>query len=499
MIFCRHDLVSGKHDLDSLKKFQNLDSSTGVTEAANARTICLIMDCEVIFDTNYFNLLKVAFCESDLALLYTDFEYESEVTSVGSRIRPPNWSPERFLSNDFLGPVFAFDFELLQNSAKVNMLTRTQLILSCVAEKLKVRLVDQVGYSVSSEKSNFVADSRNSEVTQFLTDHRPGAKVLPSIIPWTLISNSGLAPKKISIIIPTRGSKKNIFGPVLITECIKSLLDQDFGDSKVEVVVVFDTDVNLNYLSSLRDIYKPGLDLKFVEYSPPFNFSKKCNLGAESASGEVVIFLNDDTIWKSSNSLLEIAGSAMLEGVGAVGAKLFFENYRIQHAGHILREGFIDHAYFKDVDGFGPFGDLVVTHEVVGVTGACLAQRKSVWESIGKWDESFPASYNDVDFCFRIRESGMSILQVNQAKLIHFESLTRNPKVRPEEIEMILKRWDKKFVEDPYFRMAGHLPVISESTPKRYWLYAKRIYRYEGFGGVLGLFVNVFRKTLKIK
>ena len=499
MIFCKHDLASGKHDFNSLNKPQELDSSNGVTERANERIICLIMDCEVSFDSNFFKLLEESFRDSDLALLYSDFEYESEITSDRSRVRPPNWSPERFLSNDFLGPVFAVDFGLLHNGAKPEQLTRTKLILTCLAEKLKVKLVDQVGYVISPKNLNLATDSRNSEVTQFLAEHRPHAKVLSSSTPWMLISNAGLAPKNISIIIPTRGSKKSILGPVLITECVKSILDQNFGDSIVEVIVVFDTDVNLNYLSNLKRITKFSLELKFVEYAPPFNFSKKCNLGAESASGEVVVFLNDDTIWKSPNSLLEIAGSAMLEGVGAVGAKLFFENYRIQHAGHILREGFIDHAYFKDVDGFGPFGDLVVTHEVVGVTGACLAQRKSVWESIGKWDESFPASYNDVDYCFRIRELGMSILQVNQAKLIHFESLTRNPKVRPEEIEMILKRWDQSFVEDPFFRMAGHLPVIPESTVKRYWLYAKRIYRHEGLVGVLGLFVNVLLKALRIK
>ena len=84
---------------------------------------------------------------------------------------------------------------------------------------------------------------------------------------------------------------------------------------------------------------------------------------------------NDDTVWRTSDSLLELAGSAMIKHVGAVGAKLFFENGRLQHGGYILTRGFIGHAYFRDVEGFGPFGDLAITHEVVGVTGACLAQR----------------------------------------------------------------------------------------------------------------------------
>jgi GT2 family glycosyltransferase len=192
----------------------------------------------------------------------------------------------------------------------------------------------------------------------------------------------------------------------------------------------------------------------------------------------------------------------MIENVGAVGAKLLFENGRIQHAGYILREGFVGHAYIKDIDGFGPFGDLVSTHEVEGVTGACLAQRREIWESIGKWNEDFPASYNDVDYCFRITAAGFSILQVNQAKLKHFESVTRNPKVYPRERKMIEQLWGHKFAEEPYFRMAVTKPemrTVHGNMLIRYVTYARATYRRQGILGLWGLVVNVARKTLLAK
>jgi O-antigen biosynthesis protein len=506
MIFCKHDLATGKHDLKSLEKFQVGNSANQVSiktrDVTQDRTICLIMDCEVSFNSNYFDVLEEAFKDPNLAAVYTDFEYESGVNSATSRIRPPNWSPERFLSNDFLGPVFALDFALLDEHLKHGQRTRTQVLLSCISKGLKVRLIPQVGYTLSPENLNLHVESRNSEVTEFLASYRPGSEVAVSSTPWLKISNSGLAPKIISVVIPTRGTKKSIFSNELIVNCVKSLQQQNIGNSKVEVIVVFDSDSKLKYLKKLKKLESENFSISLVSYDPPFNFAKKCNLGAGSATGEVVLFLNDDTLWLDPNALLELAGSAMIENVGAVGAKLLFENGRIQHSGYILREGFVGHAYIKDIDGFGPFGDLVSTHEVVGVTGACLAQRKEIWESIGKWNEDFPASYNDVDYCFRITAAGLSILQVNQAKLKHFESVTRNPKVYPRERKMIEQLWGHKFNEEPFFRMAVTNPEIRNvhgNVLLRYVNYARATLRRQGLAGLFGLVVNVARKTLRVK
>jgi len=506
MIFCKHDLASGKHDLNSFEKFQVSEiaaQSDVLTQVGSqSRTICLVMDCEVSFSSNYFDLLEEAFRDSDLAVLYTDFEYESGLTSVRSRIRPPNWSPERFLSNDFLGPVFAVDMKLLNESLTIGKPTRTQLLLSCISGGLKLMLIEQVGYVVSPRSLNITADERTHEVTRFLTSHRPKSKVTSNKTPWLRISNSELAPNIISVIIPTRGTKKSILSKELIVNCVESLKRQNINNSSIEVIIVFDSDSKLKYLNKLKKLKSENLSISLVTYEPPFNFAKKCNLGAQSASGEVVLFLNDDTLFLDPDVLLEMSGTAMIKDVGAVGAKLLFENGRIQHAGYILREGFVGHAYIKDIDGFGPFGDLVSTHEVVGVTGACLAQRKEIWESVGKWNESFPASYNDVDYCFRITESGLSILQVNQAKLKHFESVTRNPKVYPREREMIEQLWGHKFKSEPFFRMAVTIPemrAIRGNTLVRYVNYARATFRRQGFLGLWGLLLNVGRKTIGSK
>ena len=502
MQFCLHDLLNGAHDFS---KFQTVNDSLLATRQVNAeiesgheQIICLIADCEVTFYPGYFADLVEVFGSKDVAAVYSDFKFESKVKLGDSHIRPPSWSPERLLSNEFMGPVIALDFAKFEVSSSAH--TRTSLMLECLTRNLKVRLLETVGYAVSTSDLNLQSVRRKPEIQGYLDKNRLGSEVSKDSTPWLEISNKRLAPDLISIVIPTRGAKKSRRSNELIVDCVTSLTAQSLGTSKIEVVIVYDTDCKKDYLEKVMKLETDSVSIKLVAYDPPFNFSAKCNLGAGNSSGEVILFLNDDTVWRTPDSLLELAGSAMIEDVGAVGAKLFFENGRLQHGGYILTRGFIGHAYFRDVDGFGPFGDLAITHEVVGVTGACLAQRKEVWETMGGWDVSFPGAYNDIDYCFRIREQGLSILQVNAARLYHYESITRNPTVKPEETKMINEKWRGSFGSEPYFRQAVTQPEVTYlrgAVIQDYSRYIQTTYRHHGFSGVVKIFSNGIKKVLK--
>ena len=123
-----------------------------------------------------------------------------------------------------------------------------------------------------------------------------------------------------------------------------------------------------------------------------------------------------------------------------------------------------------------------------------------MWESLGGWDVSFPGAYNDIDYCFRIREQGLSILQVNSARLYHFESITRNPTVRLEETKMIHAKWGQAFGSEPYFRQAVTLPEVKYlrgEVVQVYTRYIQTTYRHHGFKGVVKIFVNGIKKVLK--
>jgi GT2 family glycosyltransferase len=502
MRFCLHDINSGAHNfkvLESLSGPVVSSSQTNVkSDTSEEKVVCILAQCEVDFYPNYFIELTKAFSNQNLAVAYSDFEYKSDFKLADSHIRLPHWSPERYLSNDYLGPIVVMDFDRFSSNAISNSFNRTNLMLECIAKNLDVQLIESVGYQVEALQLDLKQISRKPEIQDFLNKNRSRSEVVSDATPWLQVSNKGLAPNVISVVIPTRGTKKSRRSNEMIVDCVQSLTQQNIGASKVEVVVVYDSDRRTGYLDKLSQLQSENVSIKLVPYEPPFNFSAKCNLGAENSSGDVILFLNDDTLWRSSDSLLELAGSAMIENVGAVGAKLYFENDRLQHAGYFLTHGFVGHAYFRDLDGFGPFGDLTATHEVIGVTGACLAQRRSVWENLGGWDVSFPGAYNDIDYCFRIREQGFSILQVNSARLYHYESITRNPTVRLEETRLIHEKWGKAFGSEPYFRQAVLHPEVKYlrgEVIQAYTRYVETTYRHYGLVGVLRLFTNKINKV----
>ena len=157
MQFCLHDLLNGAHDFS---KFQTVNESLLATRQVNAeiesgheQIICLIADCEVTFYPGYFADLVEVFGSKDVAVAYSDFEFKSEFKLGDSHIRPPSWSPERFLSNDFMGPVIALDF--VKFAILAGSHTRTSLMLECLTRNLEVKLLETVGYSVSLLNLNF--------------------------------------------------------------------------------------------------------------------------------------------------------------------------------------------------------------------------------------------------------------------------------------------------------------------------------------------------------
>ena len=179
----------------------------------------------------------------------------------------------------------------------------------------------------------------------------------------------------------------------------------------------------------------------------------------------------------TKNAIAKLSNLALQSDVGAVGAKLYFSNGSIQHGGIVVIGDNVGHAYFKENSPEAPYGDLKVIHEVSGVTGACLAQRKSVWQELGGWDENFENSYNDVEYCFRLRDAGYSILQHNQVELFHFESLTRDPSFSQETKNALARKWAKYLKDDPFFPEF----VAGQKHKRVVRLTLKRILRKVGF------------------
>ena len=233
---------------------------------------------------------------------------------------------------------------------------------------------------------------------------------------------------KISIIIPSKNHQH------ILSACIASIIDKT-RYSNYEIIVVdngSDDPETLDYLKELAQL--EGISIIYGDF--PFNFSRLVNLGAKAAVGDILVLLNDDTEVISEDWLSEMAAIAMLNETGAVGAKLFYPDGTIQHAGAILGIGKgASHIMLNfPTDAAGYFGWLKLTRNCSVVTAACLAIRKELYQTLGGFDEEhFTVGFNDVDFCIRLNQRGFRNAWVPKALLTHHESKSRGSDIGGNE------------------------------------------------------------------
>jgi GT2 family glycosyltransferase len=226
----------------------------------------------------------------------------------------------------------------------------------------------------------------------------------------------------------------------------------------IEFVVVADAGTPESVLAELQHV--AGERLRVVRYERPFNFSEKCNIGAAHARGELLLFLNDDVEVISPDWLETLIGFAQDPGVGAVGCELLFEDGRLQHAGHVYLGGNPAHLMFGRLPGaLSNRMALALDREVAGVTAAAMMVRAEVFDEVGGFCTSLPNNYNDVDLSMKIRSAGYRIVVTPNAKLYHFESVTRDAAVSESELATLRSRWWCELNNDPYYS-PNHAPGL---------------------------------------
>ena len=251
----------------------------------------------------------------------------------------------------------------------------------------------------------------------------------------------------VSVVVPSIASTGVVFGAerCFVVEAVRGVLDT--AGVAVEVIVVAGREMSAQRRAEVAAL-SPAV--RIVDYDAPFNFSESVNLGAAHASGDHLLLLNDDTQPVSPDWLVRLLDAASARGVGAVGARLLFEDGTLQHAGHTYRTS-LDHVGFGlPGDAPGRRGILRRRRAVAGVTAACMLVPFRVYDAVGGLCPELPGNYNDVDLCMKIRAAGWSVVYEPAAVLYHFESRSRVATIRPDEIELIQSRWLSHLVDDPF-------------------------------------------------
>jgi GT2 family glycosyltransferase len=249
----------------------------------------------------------------------------------------------------------------------------------------------------------------------------------------------------VSIIIPFRDE------PAMLATCARTLR-VDPGYDNFELVLV-DNDSALPETSALLAELSAEPRVRVLHAPGPFNWAAINNAAARACSGEILLFLNNDIEARTPGWLDAMVGHVQRREVGAVGARLLYADGTIQHAGVVVGLGGIAGHVLRGLPGDRPgYNSLAIsTRDCSVVTGAAMMVRRELFLEFGGFDETLAVAFNDVDFCFKLRDHGYLIVFTPLAELIHHESKSRGHTDDFAENELMLLRWGSAMAAgDPY-------------------------------------------------
>lgn len=261
----------------------------------------------------------------------------------------------------------------------------------------------------------------------------------------------------VSVIVPTRDRAE------LVAQCAEGVLAKT-AYAPLELLIVDNGSIE-PATHALFERLKGDRRVRVLDAAGPFNFSALNNLAAAQAKGEVLVLLNNDISMIGPDWLDEMVVQAVRPNVGAVGAKLYYPDGTLQHAGVVLGVGDVPqrvagHLYAgAGANHPGYQGHLALARNVSAVTAACLTIRKCVYDEVGGMDaEALAVAFNDVDLCLKVRGAGYDIVWTPHAELFHHESASRGSDLAPEtaarfqrEVQAMRDRWGPVLDADPFY------------------------------------------------
>ena len=257
------------------------------------------------------------------------------------------------------------------------------------------------------------------------------------------------ASTKTSVIIPTRDRVD------FLATCVHGLLESHTAEN-IEVIIVDNDSRQPETKRWLTTIQGRDPRVSVIRSAEPFNWSRLNNLGATKASGDVLVFLNNDVEFLPHSTLTPVIQAAMRQNVGAVGALLLYPDNRVQHAGIVIGMGaFADHLFsgvpYRETD-WHCFPSPALPRNVLACTGACLAISSTKFQEIGGFDERLKIC-GDIAVCVKLHEAGYTNLYEPGTQLIHHEFGTREIADLPQREMETCREYIAPYVEqgDPFF------------------------------------------------
>jgi GT2 family glycosyltransferase/glycosyltransferase involved in cell wall biosynthesis len=450
---------------DSRVKLVLLDRNLGISGNSNAALakaegefVVLLDHDDVLAPSALYEVVSRFSAERDIDLVYSDHDYIDEASNRFAPLFKPDWSPEILLSANYITHLTVIRRGLFDQlggfDSRVDSAQDWDLFLRVVRKTQRIAHIPKLLYHWRTHSSSTALNKVDAKVTQAqLESIQRHLDALAWPASAEIASNGcihvhwrAIRKARISIVIP---SKDKV---ALLSRCIETVLKTS-GDWDLEILIVDNGSAEPATTEYYRTL-EGDPRIRVLEFDEPFNYSAMNNLGAAHASGDYLLFLNNDTEAIDPEWLRELIGWVQVKEIGAVGAKLLRPNRAIQHAGVIVGlGGFAGHP-FADVseNTFGLFGSTEWYRNYLAVTGACVAMRREVFEQVGGFDESFISCGSDVEICLRLRMAGYRVVYNPFARLVHHECATRKGSVPDQDFFTSLRHYGE-FLEqgDPYW------------------------------------------------
>lgn len=461
-------------------------ATNSALEIATGEFVALLDNDDELAPIAFYEVVKALNENPELDLIYSD---EDKIDMQGNRFDPafkPDWSPDLLLGTNYISHLgvyrrsimneiggFRPGFEGSQDYDLVLRFTEktTAQRIHHISKVLYYWRILPTSTAADQSTKGYAFEAGLKAVQEALvrrgikgTAHHAAGNGLYDV------EYEVLSTDLVSIIIPTRDGYDDML------RCLNSIVAKT-SYPNYEIIVA-DNGSTDERMEKLYAKFKGQLGERFRVESIdiPFNYSRINNLAAQKAKGKYLLFLNNDTEVITPDWITKMVSFAQFERIGMVGAKLYYPNQTIQHAGVIVglggAAGHCHHTYPKG--DFGYFGKLEINVNYLAVTAACCMIRKADFEQLGGFEEKLTVAFNDVDLCLREYEAGHDNVWLHGVELYHYESQTRGYENTPEkkarfdqETRFMEDRWDKYIANDPFYnpnlsRVGGHFGIRLE-------------------------------------
>lgn len=454
-------------------RVQYLDGNRGIAGNSNAALdlaggdfVALLDHDDTLAPFALFEMVSAINADPAADFLYSD---EDKLDTAGERAEPsfkPDWSPETLRSRNYICHLTVLRRDLIDALGGFREgfdgAQDYDLVLRASEQARRIIHVPQVLYhwrmhaqstASNKESKGYAFENGKKALAEHLTRCGVDASVHdgPILGTYHVIYHLRTQPL-VSVVVPNRDH------PEMLARCVDSLAKSSYAN--YELLVVENGSTRPETFAYYRELQKLP-HVRILEWAKPFNYAAVNNFAARQGAGDLLLFLNNDVEGINPDWLESMVKLAVQPGVGAVGAKLYYADDTIQHAGIVVGMGGVaGHAHLNfPRQAAGHMQRLQYTQNVAAVTAACVLIPKAVFEDVGGFDEGFVLAFNDVDLCLQILNKGYRVVWTPDAELYHLESKTRGPEDTIEkqtrfrrEYELFHLKWGP-FLKagDPYY------------------------------------------------